>query len=379
MIGVEDNGKNMKMFATIVMALLLLTSNQYLWASEPNSDSAEKKASRFIENDSFDSLMAPFLQKGFVGTVIVANKNGPIYKKSAGFAIEGSELYSSSTVLDIASVSKQFTAAAIMKLVEQNKLDLTAPISRYIQDVPKDKRSITIHHLLTHSAGYKRHLGRDEESLNRESFLNKALALPLTFEVGKKYHYSNIGYGLLAYIVEKVSSQDFETFLFENLFKPAGMFSTGYLRPDWSDRTIPEVKRLYAGFSSPLKMLESTKGNFWNLKGSGGIFSTAEDMALWHVALSNEAIMQNHLKCLMYTPHVSEGEEGYYYGYGWSIVPRVNKERIVWHNGMSFFGKAELWRLPKSGMMVFVASHDPDVNTWSVANALFDAIKENGH
>ena len=328
----------------------------------------------FLQLKNFETAVNSYIQKGFEGTIIVANDHGPIFSKSSGQAIKGKSDYSTSTVVDIASVSKQFTAAAIMKLVEQGKIKTSHPISFYIENTPEGKAGITVHHLLTHTAGFKRRLGDDEERISRDEFEEQAMAMPLVFGVGEKYHYSNIGYGLLASIVENVSGQDFETYLFEHLLKPAGMFSTGYVRPDWSTRTIPEVNRLYAGFSSPLELLENTKGDFWNLKGSGGIFSTAEDMALWHIALLKEKNLSYESQQQMFTPHVKENDDGYYYGYGWSVVPREGKEPLVWHNGMSFFGKAEYWRLPQSGLMIFVASHEGDVEPWHIANALFKSL-----
>jgi CubicO group peptidase (beta-lactamase class C family) len=346
-----------------------LITDKLLASSIPTNDAS------FLQLENFEIVVNPYIQKGFEGVIIVANEQGLIFRKSNGHAIKGKSDYSTSTVVDIASLSKQFTAAAIMKLVEQGMMDTSLPISLYIENVPQNKADITVHHLLTHTAGFKRHLGRDEERLSKTEFLNKVMALPLTFGVGEKYHYSGIGYGLLALIVENVSGQEFEAYLFENLLESAGMFATGYLRPDWSQRIIPEVTRRYAGFSSPLKLLDSTKGDFWNLKGAGGILSTAEDMALWHIALLKGKILSYESQRLMFTPYVEENDDGYYYGYGWSVVPRKGKEPLIWHNGMSFFGKAEYWRLPHSGLMIFVASHEGDVEPWHIANALFKALE----
>lgn len=365
----------MKTFFNICLILLSLTPGQLLWADSSLTINPMSESGTFISRQTIDTTIEPFITDGFEGTIIVSNQHGAIYRRSAGFAIAEDSKYKSSTVVDIASVSKQFTAAAIMKLAEQGKLETNDLISKHIENVSEAKANITIHNLLTHTAGFKRHLGRDEEKLNRDEFIHKALNMPLAFGVGEKYHYSNIGYGLLAFIVEEVSGQDFESYLFDNLLEPAGMFSTGYLKPDWSQRTIPEVKRLYAGYASPLKMLESTDGDFWNLKGGGGIFSTADDMALWHEALMKQEILSKRSQSIMYAPYISEDEEGYFYGYGWSVVPRDEKEPLIWHNGMSFFGKAEYWRLPQSGLMIFVASHKENSSPWRVANAIYKVLE----
>jgi CubicO group peptidase (beta-lactamase class C family) len=328
----------------------------------------------FINISDIKKAISPFEEKGFKGIITVADKNGAIYKKAFGQAINGKAKYTSSTVVDIASVTKQFTAAAVLKLMEQGKISLNAPIGKYIGNVPKDKREITIHQLLTHTSGLKRHSGRDEEAISMEEFLKRALSSKLAFGVGEKYHYSNIGYSMLASLIEILSGQSFEDYLFQNLFKPAEMFSTGYERPDWTSRTIPELSTPYAGFNSPLKMVQGMNGNYWNLLGGGGILTTSEDMVLWHQALLDNKILTKNSKELLFTPYTQEEEEGYYYGYGWSIVPKESSEPLIWHNGMSFFGKAEYWRMPQSGFMIFVASHEGNVEPWQIAKALYDTL-----
>lgn len=366
----------MKVTLKIYLISLLIVSSTSLIATERNTNNAATKVTFNDVKSSLNEITAEHInKKGFVGTIIVANESGTIYKRSHGYAIENVAKYNSKTPVDIASVSKQFTAAAIMKLREQGKLQPTDLISKYIPDVPADKRDITIHHLLTNTAGFKRHSGRDEEKLSKADFIRTVMKLPLVYKVGEKYHYSNIGFGLLAYIVEQVSGSDFETFLYNNLFKPAGMESTGYLRPAWSNRAIPEIKEQYAGFGNAIEMLKSLDGNHWNLLGGGGIYSTAEDMQRWHIALMAGKILSHESQALMYRPHVLE-EEGFYYGYGWSIVPEAGKERLVWHNGMSFFGTAEYWRLPESGIMIFVATHKRDASPYPVVRDIYNALQK---
>lgn len=359
--------KTLHVYISTILTLLLL-------ADKVVANEADGHTNSFLQFKSFEAALKPYISKGFKGTVVVANKQGKIFSKSIGKAVEGKANYTSSTAVDIASVSKQFTAAAIMKLAELGKLDTSHPISRYIENVPSDKTDITLHHLLTHSAGFKRDVGRDEERISRGAYEQEAMASELAFGVGEQYHYSNIGYILLAIVVEKVSGQSFEEFLFENLLKPAGMFATGYSRPDWSQRTIPEVTRRYMGYSNPVEFFNDLEGEHWNIMGAGGIISTAEDMVNWHLALLEGRVLSAASQQLMFSPHVAEYDEGYFYGYGWSVVPFEDKESIIWHNGMSFFGKAEYWRLPEQGLMIFVASHESQVEPWSIANALYKTL-----
>src|SRR5262249_25703156 len=136
------------------------------------------------------------------------------------------------TVFSIGSITKQFTAAAILQLEMQGKLNVQDSISKYLPNVPKDKEAITLHHLLTHSAGLESDFGAtDYEPVTREPYIRRALAAKLRSVPGQRYHYANSGYSLLAAIVEIVSGQDYEAYLQENLFKPAGMTKTGYRLP----------------------------------------------------------------------------------------------------------------------------------------------------
>ena len=366
----------MKTTSKVYLILSLILSPITLFANVEVTNKLTAKVMFNNVKDNLNEIVAEHVnKKGFEGTIIVSNESGAIYQKSHGEAIEGIEKYDSSTPVDIASVSKQFTAASIMKLVEQGKLNIQDPISKYIKGIPKDKSSITIHNLSTNTAGFKRHSGRDENKLSKDEFIRKVMKLPLAFQVDEKYHYSNIGYGLLAYIVEETSGVDFETYLYENLLKPSGMHSTGYLRPTRSKKTIPEIKDKYAGFSNGIEMFSGLDGNHWNILGGGGIYSTAEDMQRWHTALMAGNVLSPASQAQMYKPHVPE-EDGYYYGYGWSILPKEGKENLVWHNGFSFFGKAEYWRLPESGMMIFVASHKRNVSPWHIANDIYNALYE---
>ncbi len=366
----------MKTTLKIYLMLSLFALSTNLIAEERDTIKVPSKVAFYDVRGSLEKILVNHINnKGFEGTVIISNESGTIYNKSHGFSIEEVSKYDSSTPVDIASVSKQFTAATIMKLVDQGKLRIEDKISKYVMDVPTDKSQITIHDLLTHTAGFKRHSGRDEERIGKDKFVKRVMAQPLAFNVGEKYHYSNIGYGLLAYIVEEVSGFNFETYLYKNLLEPAGMYSTGYLRPEWPNHALPEGEEEYAGFGNSIEMIKSLDGNFWNLIGGGGIYSSAKDMQRWHVALMEGKILSYQSQELMYKPHVPE-EDGYFYGYGWSIVPKPGKEKLVWHNGMSFFGKAEYWRLPKTGMMIFVASHKRDVSPWQVARDIYNALQK---
>jgi len=331
----------------------------------------------WIDKQSIDTLLQRAGSKGFVGVVAVSNAKQIIYSQGIGDAVAGKAVYHPATVVDIASVTKQFTGAAIVKLEQEQRLSLNDTLGKFFPAAVDDKRAITLHQLLTHTAGFKRHIGRDEEAMSKESYIERAFSADLVQQPGKGYRYSNVGYGLLAAVIETVTGQTYEEYLFSALWQPAGMFSTGYFRPDWSGRDIPKLEEPYAGLYSAHDILKKNGHNSWHLFGNGGVLSTAEDMLKWHQTLMGTSVLSAESKEKLFDMHVPETDPGYYYGYGWSIVPEHKEGKLVWHNGMSFFGTAEFWRFPESGLGIFVASHAGTVSAWSIANDLATMIHGN--
>ena len=134
------------------------------------------------------------------------------------------------TVYDIGSLTKQFTAAAVVKLEMLGRLDVHQPISDWLGPVPADKAGITVQQLHTHTAGLVDALGDDYQPLTHRQLVTRALASPLRAAPGTSYHYSNVGYSLLAVIIERASGTSYERFLARHLFRPAHMTQTGWSR-----------------------------------------------------------------------------------------------------------------------------------------------------
>ncbi|MCB0034030.1 MAG: beta-lactamase family protein, partial [Anaerolineales bacterium] len=237
------------------------------------------------------------------------------------------------TVFSLGSVTKQFTAAAVMKLVQQGQLAPTDTIGQYIQGVPADKAAITLHHLLTHTAGIVNYTGDDYESAQAEEILETILTTPLDFEPGSQYNYSNAGYSLLALMVESVAKQPFEQFLYEQLLQPAGLEHTGYTRPDWQDLT---VARWYTGDIDNGHALEKQYPS-WHIMGNGEMLSTLDDLHRWHQILLTDALLHAPSKDQMFTPFLRD------YGYGWRIV-ETELGQLIEHNGASDLGSSALFR-----------------------------------
>lgn len=258
------------------------------------------------------------------------------------------------TVYDIGSVSKQFTAAAVVKLQGQGLLRVTDTLGDHFADVPPDKRDITLRHLLTHTAGLVDALGDDYEPLSRPQMISAALASDLRTAPGARYHYSNLGYSLLAAVVEEASGTSYEAYLADELFAPAGMRHTGYVLPDWDDSDVAvEYDARGRPQGRPYEHPWADDGPYWNLRGNGGLLSTARDLGRWLLALADDEVLDEAAKAELFRPRVLEQPGGETrYAYGW-VVAETPLGPVTWHNGGNGWSYAELTRLPRSGVGVF--------------------------
>ena len=265
---------------------------------------------------------------GFSGACLVAVGDEIVSNAGYGFAVRAEEVPNTAeTVFSLGSVTKQFTATAILKLEERGALATDDPVERFVADVPGDKAGITLHHLLTHTSGLAMDTGDDYEPAERDETVTKMLEAPLRFSPGADYAYSNAGYSLLAAIVEIAAGERYEDFLHREVFRPAGLDATGYRLPDWSERV---VAHWYAADSDNRTPLEKPFP-LWNLIGNGEMLSTTEDMFRWHRALLGDRMLSSESRRKLFTPYAGD------YAYGWK-VGRGEHGRVVEHGGASSYG-----------------------------------------
>jgi CubicO group peptidase (beta-lactamase class C family) len=310
-------------------------------------------------SSKLEQYLSRLAKLGFSGTVLVAKDGKVLLEKGYGMADRERKIpMAADSVISIGSITKQFTAAAILKLEMAGKLRVDEPIGRFFPGAPPEKAAITIHQLLTHSAGLESDYGpTDYEAVSRDEIIRRVMAAPLRTPPGKQYFYSNAGYSLLAAIVEILSGQSYETYLRENLFVPAGMKATGY-KVAWRDGQVAHGYVDGKDWGTILDKPWDKDGPYWNLRGNGGIHSTAGDMYRWHLALEGDKILSKAAKEKYFKPYVPEGPEGQsYYAYGWAIFETPRKTRLVAHNGGNGVFAADFRRYVDENVVIYAASN----------------------
>jgi CubicO group peptidase (beta-lactamase class C family) len=322
--------------------------------------------------EKIDTYMGRLAAGGFSGALLVAKNGTILLEKGYGPADrERAVPISNDTVFTIGSITKQFTAAAILKLQMGGKLSVSDPITKYFGEVPEDKRQITLHHLLTHTAGFPGAIGDDFDPVDRDAFVKLAMETELLQAPGERYEYSNVGFSLLGIIVEIVSGEGYEKFLHDNLFGPAGMMETGYLIPAWKDGQLAHGYRGDTDWGTLRDKAWREDGPGWHLRANGGILSTLGDMYRWHRALEGDEILDAEAKILYYTPHVPENEEGSsHYGYGWAIFRTPRNTRLIAHNGGNMIFAADFLRYLDERVVIIAFSNTAGKPAWKASETV---------
>ena len=326
-----------------------------------------------------ETYLAELEQVGFSGAVLVEINGEQVISKGYGYRnLEPKESNTPNTIFDIGSLTKQFTASAVLKLEMQGKLKTSDTITRYFKNVPSDKSSITIHDLLRHQSGLPSTVGKDYDPITDADFIDTVMKAPLRFRPATDFSYSNIGYSLLALILEKVSGQSYEQYLYTNLWKPAGMEATGYSRPNFNpDMIAVGYSKIDEIWGKPTSKQWSTNGPYLHLKGNGGILSTTEDLYKWHKALMSDKILSKEAKQKLYHPQRRPNEkESPIYAYGWDVSKTVRNTFRVWHNGTNGIFYADFMRFIDEKttliMMSNKSNRDFDRLDFTLENMLFD-------
>jgi len=363
----------MKRYILIIVPILTLCVS---CKNKTNSNGTENT----LEN-RLESYINECNKNGLSASVLVAKDGDILYSGGVGLRNKTEKLpVTEETIFTIGSLTKQFTATAILKLQEEGKLSGNDSIYKFFEDVPKDKQNITIHQLLTHTSGIVGNLGYgvDFVPISKEQFLSETFNSPLDFEPGKQYSYSNVGYSILAMIIEKVTQTDYETYLQENLFQKAGMKHTGYLFPKWDTFQIAHGYKCGEDWGTHLIKWKADSNQIsWHLKGNGGILSNPSDLYKWFIALKENKIISKKSFEQLTFPHVKENESGdSFYAYGWTIMNSDRNTKIIAHNGSNGVFYADFLQLPKENTVIIYMTnelrYDTQIVAWEIEQLLFN-------
>lgn len=309
----------MKKILSLLLVCLVLTSTSF-------AQSLEKK---------IDNILSQQFDKNETGiSVLVAKKGNVVYRKAFGKAnLELDVAMSPKNVFEVGSITKQFTAVAILMLEEEGKLNLQDDITKFLPDYPTKGQKITVHHLLTHTSGIKSYTSmqkfgevatKDEEPLKFIDFFKNE---PMDFNSGEKYLYNNSGYFILGYIVEKVSGMSYPKFLEENIFKKLNMDNSYY----GSHRKL--IKNRASGYQK--RGEDYLNAQYISLTlpyAAGSIMSNVDDMLKWQKAISNNSLVKKETIQKAFTNYTLNNGEKINYGYGWSLN-ELNGEPTIEHGG----------------------------------------------
>jgi CubicO group peptidase (beta-lactamase class C family) len=323
--------------------------------------------------DPVGDYLARTLPDGFGGTVLAGRDGDVTYCEGFGEADHDAGTKATcDTVYDVMSITKQFTAAAILELEVTGELRVSDPISAYLGPVPADKQGITLHHLLSHTSGLVEGIGDDYDVISREDMLAGALASRLTSTPGEEFQYSNLGYSILAAVVEKVSGLGYEQFLAQRLFGPAGMRDTGYVLPRWDPKRIAvEYDETGTSQGRPNEHPWAADGPHWNLRGNGGMLSTARDMFRWHRALTDGTVLSAAARKELFTPRVKIPGTDMMYAYGWAIR-EVPSGTVAWHTGGNDWSLAHFAMDLPDGAATYWVSNQAVSEDWNLEDLELD-------
>ncbi len=264
----------------------------------------------------------------FMGSALVARGDQVVFEASRGWAnAEWKIPHTPGTKFRLGSVTKQFTAAAILLLEEQGKLSIEDPISKFIPNAPATWQPVTIHQLLNHTGGIPNFTELSDYASNKLSPLSPAEVMarmadqPLTAPPGHEFRYSNTGYILLGWIVEIASGTPYPTFLRDHVFGPLGMKESGY---DSSSTVLPERAAGYV--NGPNGLQNAPYIDMHIPGGAGGLYSTTHDLVLWTNGLFGGRLISAASLAKMTTP----GKENYGFGIA---ISHENGPKAYVHNG----------------------------------------------
>jgi CubicO group peptidase (beta-lactamase class C family) len=329
-----------------------------------------------------DRILQPFkLSDGPGGAVMVVRQDSVVFAEAFGKSeVETGAVNTLTTNFRLASVTKQFTAMAVMMLAERGKMSLDQHLSDFFPEFAPVGRRITVKHLLTHTSGLVAYEDVMPESttvpLLDEDVLRLLKNIDSTGTVpGSAFVYSNSGFSLLALIVERVSGMSFARFLKENIFLPAGMNNTVAY-----ERGISEVVQRAYGYSAdtihPGRFERTDQSLTSSVLGDGGVYSSVEDMRKWARALARGTLVSAKTMTAILSRNVTVEEGKTWYGYGW-MIKSMDGVPVYFHSGSTVGFRTMILRIPERSLTVIALFNRSDMRAeeigWDLAELYLSA------
>ena len=321
---------------------------------------------------SLGTLMKRYDGDGPGASLLVVRDGVPVVRRGYGFAdVEHHVAASPQTDYRLASVSKQFTATAILLLAQDGKLSLDDRARRWLPSLPAAAEAITLRQLLSHQGGlidYEDIMAADTRVPLRDKDVLALLAKTdhLYFAPGTSYRYSNGGYAMLALIVERASGMPFQDFLHQRIFLPLGMTSTLAYVPEG-----PPVPHRAFGYSEEGgHWLRTDQSMTSSVLGDGGIYSSIDDLARWDAALYDNRLLSDASRKAAFTPRTATDDPTVEYGYGWRITGET-----LWHSGETIGFRNVIVRYPKRHLTVVLLTNRNDPEPYRTALAVGDLFR----
>ncbi len=341
--------------SAVTVAVLLLSNPVLAQAQQP----ATRAAAAQPLAGKLDALFKPQYKADDPGATVIVVKDGKtVFRKAYGAAdVAAKTPLTPGTVLRLGSITKQFTAVAILMLAEEGKLALNDPITRFFPDYPTQGKVITIEHLLTHTSGIVSYTGKSAYVAAMAKDLTVAQMIdgfkndPLEFEPGTRFKYNNSGYFLLGAIIERVSGTSYASFLEGRILTPLGMKDTAYEGVERSNAPRAVGYTAQEKDFAPAQPLSMSQPY-----AAGALVSTVDDLAKWDAAIASGKLLKPASWKMAFTPYKLSPEKSTGYGYGWG-VGTLQGTPVVDHGGGINGFRTYALRLPEQKVFVAVLSN----------------------
>lgn len=339
-------------------------------APKPLLSAAEKQQYAALATHYLDSSIN---ERTFNGSILIAKNGEVVYEAYRGYKnIRTKDTLTAQTPLQIASTSKTMTAAAVLQLVQQGKLDLNAPVVQFFPDFPYE--DVTVKMLLSHRSGLPEYLYFFEKNgWNRNTFAtnNDVINAMITWKPGRasradaRFDYCNTNFALLASIVEKVSGVSFPQYMQQHIFEPLHMDNTFVFTMADTARAAPSY---------------NWDGGEWQLDFSDGVYgdknvySTPQDLLKWDQAMYGESIVNKQLLDSAFTPYSHEKPGIHNYGLGWRLLMYPHGKKVIYHNGRWHGFNSAFTRLTDEKITIIMLVNKFNKNIYQVARKMYNTF-----